>query len=111
MWDDVIIDTLTTVAVGVRIDMLSDAVPLTDAVDVLTDVCGDGTFINVDVLIGARVDFGVGAMIDSLPRVFADAIASVVTDVRVDVLTDVSVNAVAAVINTLELTMLVPLTE
>ena len=72
---------------------------------------GDGTFINVDVLIGARVDFGVGAMIDSLPRVFAGAITSAVTDVGVGVLTDGSVNVVPAVMNGLELTMLVPLTE
>ena len=73
---------------------------------------GVGIFINIDVLIGARVDFGVGAMIDSLPRVFAGAITSAVTDVGVGVgvLTDGSVNVVPAVMNGLELTMLVPLT-
>ena len=96
------IDLLTTVTVGVGVNMLVDlevtavvavvislgfTVPLSYAVDVLTDVWS-GPSIDVRVSSGARVDF----VVDALDRLCAG--------VNFDVLTDVSENVVAAVMIT-----------
>ena len=102
MRDDVTIDVLTTVTVGVGVNMLTDLdvtavvaesitlwfpASLSYAVDVLTDVWS-GPSIDVRVLSGARVNF----VVNALDRVCAC--------VNLDVLTDVSENVVMAVMIT-----------
>ena len=94
--DDVLINSVTTVTVGVGVAMLADvevtelvavtitlefAAPLLYAVD---DVRAS---INIGVLTGVRVNFGVSVIVDALARVFAASINGVVPDVGVDMLT------------------------
>ena len=109
VWDDAVIDSLTTVTVGVGVDMLTDvevpvlvavvidlefAVSLSYAVYVLADVWV-GAAIDAGVLSGARFDFVVDVVIDVLDCVFPDAM--------------MGVNVVAAVMTALECTMSVSL--
>ena len=103
------IGVLTTITVSVGVSMLGDleftvlvivvitldfSVPLSYVAD-----AWPATFIDVGVLLDARVDFVVDVMADALGRVFAGAIITAVTDV--DLLGDVNVNVVSGVMTAL----------